>query len=123
MKRYAANLLYCSPDNLVKNGVVEIDEQNGIVTDIFSLNDKGDETHSTLFFNGILLPFKPFFTPDEYNSDIFSLLKAQFSKNISCEIARNRKINLWLLQGDNLFVRRIAGENWKVVNVLFLKNS
>ncbi len=51
MKRYAANILYCSPGNLLKDGVVEIDEQAGIIIDIFSLNEKGDEVHSTPFFN------------------------------------------------------------------------
>lgn len=117
MKRYAANILYCSPDNLLKNGVVEIDEQKSIVTDIFSLNDKGDEIQSTVFFNGILLPFNPFFTPETCNSNLFSLLKEQFLNDISCEISYHKKINLWLLQGDDLFIGQISGKNWKVTPI------
>ena len=117
MKRYAANILYCSPDHLLKNGVVEIDEQTGAITDIFSLNDKGDEVQSTIFFNGILLPFNPFFTSEVHNSDLFLLLKDQFLKNTSCEMSRHKKINLWLLQGDDLLIKQVPGENWKIIPV------
>jgi hypothetical protein len=120
MKRYAANLLYCSPDNLLRNGVVEINEQTGEVTAVFSLDDEGDEVQSAIFFNGILLPFKPFFTSEECDSDIFLLLKKQFLKNISCDISCRKKINLWLLEGDSLFVDRIPGKNRKVTP-LFVK--
>ena len=117
MKRYAANILYCSPDKLLKNGVVEIDEQTGLIIDIFSLNDKGDEVQSTIFLNGILLPFNPFFTSEVHNSDLFPLLKDQFLKNVSCGMSREKKINLWLLQGDDLFIKQIPGKNWKVTPV------
>ena len=117
MKRYAANILYCSPDNLLKNGVVEINEQTGVITDTFSLNERGDEVHSAIFLNGILLPFNPFFTPETHDSNLFLLLKDQFLKNISCDISLHKKINLWLLQGDDLFVKQIPGKNWKTIPV------
>ena len=117
MKRYAANLLYCAPDNLLRNGVVEIDEQTGTITAVFSLDDKGDEIHSTIFLNGILLPFKPFFAFDVQDSDLFLLLKDQFLKNSPCEIARHKKINLWLLHGDDLLTKQVSGENWKITHI------
>ena len=121
MKRYAANILYCSPDNLLKNGVVEVDEQTGLITAVFSLNDKGDEVQSTIFLNGILLPFKPFFTSETHNSNLFLLLKEQFLKNSPCEMAHHKKADLWLLQGDDLLVKQIPGENWRVMPV-FVKS-
>ena len=117
MKRYAANLLYCAPGNLLRNGVVEINEQTGTITDVFSLDDKGDEIHSTIFLNGILLPFKPFFAFDDQDSDLFLLLKDQFLRNSPCEIARHKKINLWLLQGDDLLAKQIPGKNWKITPI------
>ncbi len=117
IKRYSANILYCSPGNLLKNGVVEIDGQTGIITDIFSLNEKGDEVHSTVFFNGILLPFSPFFTPETSNSNLFRLLEKQFPKDISPGMSRSKKISLWLLQSDDLFSRQIPGVNWRVTPV------
>ena len=117
MKRYAANILYCSPDNLLKNGVVEIDEQTGMITDIFSLNEKGDEVHTAIFFNGILLPFNPFFTSETCDFNLFRLLEEQFLKDVSCEMARYEKVNLWLLQGDDLFTKQIPGRNWRVTPV------
>jgi len=120
MKRYAANILYCSPDNLLKNGVVEIDEQTGVVTDIFSLNEKGDEIHSAVFFNGMLLPFNPFFSLEACDSNLFWLLEEQFLKDVSCEIVLHGKANLWLLQSDDLFAKQIPGKNWRVTPVLSL---
>ncbi len=117
MKRYAANILYCSPGNLLKDGVVEIDEQAGIIIDIFSLNEKGDEVHSTPFFNGILLPFSPFFSSGTCNSNLFDLLEKQFLTAGSPEMACRKKINLWLLQGDDLLSKQIPGTNWRVTPV------
>jgi hypothetical protein len=117
MKRYAANILYCSPNNPLKNGVVEIDERTGTITDIFSLNEKGDEVHSAVFFNGILLPFNPFFSSEMNDSNLFQLLEEQFASQVSCEMARNKKTDLWLLQGDDLFCRQIPGKNWRVTAV------
>ena len=117
MKRYAANLLYCAPDNLLKNGVVEINEQTGTITDVFSLDDKGDEIHSTIFLNGILLPFEPFFAFDAQDTDLFLLLKDQFARNSPYEIARHKKINLRLLQGDDLLTKQVPGKNWKITPI------
>jgi hypothetical protein len=117
MKRYAANLLYCSPDNLLRNGVVEINEQTGAITAVFSLNDRGDEVHSTIFFNGILLPFEPFFTFDTQDSNLFLLLENQFLTTNSCDIVCNKKIDLWLLQGDDLLTKQIPGKDWKVTHI------
>jgi len=118
MRRYAANILYCSPYNLLKNGVVEIDEQKGVISDIFSLDNFGDEVHSTVFLNGIILPFKPVFTPDMYGSNLFVLLKEQFLKNVSCEIACFEKIDLWVLQGGDLFGEGGVRGDWRVTRVL-----
>jgi hypothetical protein len=117
MKRYAANLLYCAPGNLLRNGVVEINEQTGTITDVFSLDDKEDEIHSTIFLNGILLPFKPFFASDDQDTGLFLLLKDQFLRNGPCEIARHKKNNLWLLQGDDLLTKQIPGKNWKITPI------
>ncbi len=119
--RYAANILYCSPGNLLKNGVIEIDEQTGVITDIFSLNEKGDEVHSAIFFNGILLPFNPFFTSETVNFNLFQLLEEQFLKNIPGEMARHKKVNLWLLQSDDLFSKQIPGMNWRVTSIFTRK--
>ena len=54
MKRIAANYLYINEKTLLKNGVIELDD-NGIVQDFFSLDDRPSETSRTEFFNGILM--------------------------------------------------------------------
>lgn len=121
MKRYAANLVYCSPNNLLKNGVVEIDEKTGIVEHIFSLNDIGDEIQSTIFFNGIILPFELHISFREKQQSLTSLLNEQFAKNPLCEISPNKKCNLWLLEGDSLFSSQIPNESWKISPINFSK--
>ena len=54
MKRIAANYLYINEKTLIKNGVIELDD-NDIVQDFFSLDDRPCETSHTEFFNGILM--------------------------------------------------------------------
>ena len=116
MKRYAAHYLYISPRHILKNGVVETDERTGRVTSVFSLDDVGDEMPSTVFFNGILLPFDPLLTPEMNEMEIFSLLDSRFSQHpvsISC----GEKAALWLLEGDELLSRRKLGERWKISKI------
>lgn len=56
MKRFAAHFVYCNPQRILPNGVIEVDE-SGVIISIFSLNDKPQESHSTIFYNGIIIPF------------------------------------------------------------------
>ena len=117
MKRYAANYLYISPRHILKNGVVETDEQTGCITSVFSLDDVGDEVQSTVFFNGILIPFEPVLTPEMNEMEIFSLLDSQFSQqpvSINCR----EKAALWLLEGDELLMRRKLGKKWRITSVI-----
>jgi hypothetical protein len=55
MKRVAAHLVYCNPQQIIPHGVIEVDEQ-GIIRAIFSLDTLPQESHSTIFYNGILIP-------------------------------------------------------------------
>ena len=113
MKRYAANYLYISPLRILKNGVVERDEQTGQITSVFSLDDIGDEVQSTVFFNGIILPFDPMLTPEMNDIEIFSLLSSRFSQNpvsLNC----GEKASLWLLEGNELLSKRKLGESWRI---------
>lgn len=55
MRRFAAHFLYCAPEQIISKGVVELDDV-GKVCSLFTLNDFPEETHSTEFFNGIIIP-------------------------------------------------------------------
>jgi hypothetical protein len=55
MTRVAAHFVYVNPENILKLGVVERNEQ-GLVTNIFSLSDHRHETAQSIFFNGIIAP-------------------------------------------------------------------
>jgi hypothetical protein len=53
MIRAGSQLIFCSPDEIRRKSVVELNDQN-IITRIFSLNEANAEPEHTLFFNGIL---------------------------------------------------------------------
>ena len=55
MKRIAANYLYINEKTLLKNGVVELNDED-VVQRFFSLDDCLSESAFTEFFNGILMP-------------------------------------------------------------------
>jgi len=54
MKRIAANYLYINEKTRLKNGVIELDD-NDIVQDFFSLDNCTSESSHTEFFNGMLM--------------------------------------------------------------------
>ena len=53
ISRVGSHLLFCEPDRILKEIVVERDEHQTI-TSIFSLTDAKVETEQTLFFDGII---------------------------------------------------------------------
>jgi hypothetical protein len=53
MIRAGSQLTFCSPDEIRRRTVVELNDQN-IITRIFSLDDVNVEPAQTLFFDGIL---------------------------------------------------------------------
>lgn len=53
LKRFASHLTFCMPQKLLRQSVIEQDEDNR-VTRIFSLNDGSVESAHTLFFDGVL---------------------------------------------------------------------
>lgn len=105
MIRVAAQIIYCSPQNAITNGVIEIAD-NGEVVNIESLAHCQSEPESTTFHNGILLPFHP---------DIQALLgqnlkkglEAQFFASKAQEIKTGTTPALWILSGKELFATKI----------------
>jgi len=53
MIRVCSQLTFCSPQNILRRTVVEQDE-NHVITGLFSLDNSVVEPHHTLFFDGIL---------------------------------------------------------------------
>jgi len=53
MKRVAAQLIHSSADKILRNHVIEVDN-NGVITNIINLNSQQSETARTLFYNGII---------------------------------------------------------------------
>ena len=53
MTRVACQLIFCSPDIILRQSVVEIDE-NQFINDIFSLETQRVESAKTLFYDGII---------------------------------------------------------------------
>lgn len=53
MKRVAAQLIYCSPELILRHHAIELDDA-GIIKNIFDLKSMPFETANTLFYNGII---------------------------------------------------------------------
>jgi len=100
----AALLLYCSPQRIIQNGIIETDAQ-GIVLRIGSLSQYDNEPHSTTFLNGILLPFAPD-TEQIIQEGLKKALEREFEAS-QAEIKEGKCLSLWLLSGDNLFQKEI----------------
>ncbi|MFM2293267.1 MAG: hypothetical protein RIS29_3080 [Bacteroidota bacterium] len=53
MKRIGSQLVFCSPEQILRQSAVEISD-SGVVTKVFSLTESPVEAASTLFFDGII---------------------------------------------------------------------
>jgi len=112
MRRIGAHYLYINPDVLLKNGVVEIDDNN-IVTDYFSLNDIDVESANTEFYTGFLVPALANITIHQLwemqqnlpNSNIID-----FIKSASASIEKGRQTEIWLFENLNLIELKITAE-------------
>lgn len=53
MRRVSSQLIFCSPSSILRNCVLEQNE-NGVLTQIIDLQTQQSETHNTLFYDGII---------------------------------------------------------------------
>lgn len=53
MKRFCSQFTFCSPSKILRQTVIEQNQEN-IITDIFNLNNLHSETSHTLFLDGII---------------------------------------------------------------------
>ena len=53
MKRIGSQLVFCSPEQILRQSAVEISD-SGVVTKVFNLTESPVEAASTLFFDGII---------------------------------------------------------------------
>lgn len=104
MKSFAAQLLYCSPEQTIRNGWIKVSDE-GIVTKIGSLDQCPSEPQSTVFLNGILLPFCPETQTFEAEG-VKESLKRQFTAKKVAPATEEASIHLWLLSGEGLFEKR-----------------
>lgn len=116
MTRFSSQIVYCSPERILRRSVVEIDNQNRI-NSIFSLDDNLTESSHTIFMNGIL------------SSEIFSL-----KQNISIDKLEECKqnYNYFDLTSENPMIQNNADkplildfgtENIDVINTLLQRNA
>lgn len=75
MKRITSHFVFVSPDEILRNTVIERNETN-TVTQIFNLNDLRSESANTLFFDGIIS--SDVISLKEKNWDITPAIKASF---------------------------------------------
>jgi len=112
MTRTGAHFVFVNSAKVIKNGVVERDEQR-IVTDFFSLNDR-HESAQTVFLNGIIAPLSYSINDFELkikelqqqnpNTNIFELL----SKMNLPKIEIGKKIEFVLIENIDWEKKRIT---------------
>lgn len=110
MKRIAANYIYLSVSEIIRNGFLQIDEE-GKVAAIGSLDVTG-EIAGTRFLDGVILPFEPRFSEEEQRLDLFDVLNSQSQGRPAPDSADG----FWLLHGVSL-ANRVAGAGWKVARL------
>lgn len=69
--RASAHFLYISAEKIIKNGIVERNNDD-IITGIFSLDDHRIETEQTIFHSGIIAPL-PHSTIEVFSRNLKSL--------------------------------------------------
>lgn len=110
MKRFGAHFIYCNPSCIVPKGVIEINEK-GVVSRLFSLNDFPEELHTTVFYNGILLP--PLFETHNLMSfrglPVFPLLDRLYATR-SFSLKEGGQSQLYLLEELDLIEKIILPE-------------
>ena len=101
MKRFAANKVYLSENEVYTNSYVEIDE-DGKFLKVAKLSDEQSEICFTPFYNGVLLPF----SKEEIQH---SLATASDSQSLVSQLFKGEKIGsgtlineITLLEGDSL---------------------
>ncbi len=120
MKRIGAHYLYINPDILLKNGVIEIDN-NGVVSDYFSLDNTLVESAHTEFYTGLLTPAfgiteltENNISPIQYlkkiqqhspESSILDFIKSSPEKAV---IEKNTKTDIWLLENIDLINLKVT---------------
>jgi hypothetical protein len=111
MKRYAAHFVYCHPQRIIRNGVVELDE-NGQIVRFFSLNDYPEETHSTEFFNGILLTdlFAHKFLAEFNKKPIFETLDILYQSSEN-RLEEKQRVPLFLVENIDLGTMLIESDS------------
>ncbi|MCK9155978.1 MAG: hypothetical protein M0P12_07685 [Paludibacteraceae bacterium] len=100
MVRLSANIVFISPTEYIKNGFIEVDENN-ILTDLFSLDEVLSEPSSTQFLNGILVPFHIKEKNLLINKD--GDLQFQLEETNPIQIKKGDKVSFWFISGEGLF--------------------
>ncbi len=121
MKRTAAHYLYINPDVLLKNGVIEVDE-NGIVTGYFSLDNTRVETAHTEFYTGLLTPAFGI-TKSQEKENLISIvqhlqeMQQRFPESsildfIKSSIEKDVKTEIWLFENIDLINLKVTSETF-----------
>ena len=98
MKRFCSRIIFCSPEKILKQAVVEQNEA-GVISDLFSLNERSCEPSQTLLVDGVIsaapLSLKQHLAPEKLcliqNSYNYIDLSAGF---LSMDLSPEKKILL-----------------------------
>ncbi len=110
--RYGAHFVYCNPQRILINGVVEINAL-GKIAAIFSLNDCMHETANTIFYSGIIIPalLLPEDIPALENYSVFEVLNTRCEEK-KIELQEGLSETIFVLQAIDLTNKRFSANTW-----------
>ncbi|MDH8700948.1 hypothetical protein M2138_000282 [Dysgonomonadaceae bacterium PH5-43] len=127
VKRFAAHYT-CSPyDKLYKLHYIEIDESNRLV----SVSPLNQETHSTSFFNGVIILLKEYIQPRA----LLNLLKDKAAVNPDAtveellnmnefgSVSSGDEVNIYILDGIDLLSAKLGSGQPVISRILLLPDK
>lgn len=121
MKRVGAQLIFCTPEIILRNHVIELNDE-GLITNIFDLQTQQTETANTLFYNGIIstqiISLKQNLSESDFNKMVSNIQYINLTtKNIKPDHITNDMIVDF--GTDNITeINKLLKDNFNLISIL-----
>lgn len=117
MKRVSSQLIFCSPSNILRNCVLELDK-HGVLTQVIDLQNQQSETHQTLFYDGIIsneiVSLKMELTDKELRNLKLNYNYFDFSEPISFTLDRQKPLLIDFGKVDTTSINQLLRIHYKL---------
>ena len=117
MSRVSSQLVFCSPTKVLRNCVLEQDE-NAVLTQIIDLQTQQSETHQTLFYDGIItngiVSLKVELSNNELNIIKSSYNYFEFSEPIQFEFNTKKPLLIDFGTSDTATINQLINKHYNL---------